>query len=158
MTTPTREARRKYIQMGGVRCLFCGSEQIEGGPFDCDAGVVWQEIRCLDCGEEWQDIHHLADVQNSDWEETAINQKDCKGAPKARLKELSINLGNVDWKLLRRQKESLVRATSVSDVQISKKCQEDLTGILHLLDHIQDHAAEQIGERTVFGRGKDRHE
>ncbi len=69
-------------------------------------------------------------------------------------KTLPLDLGGVDWKMLRKQKESLLRAISIVDVQISKKCQEDLTGILHLLDHVQDQAAERIGERAVFGRIK----
>ena len=153
---PTKEAKEKYIRTGGVRCLFCDSDQIEGGSFECEAGCVWQQIRCLACRQEWIDLHHLCDVQNPDWPAEPSGKK--KGNRRAVTpidrKKLPINLGNVDWKMLRRQKESLLRAISIVDRQISKKCQEDLQGILHLLDHIQDQATEQIGERVVFGRGK----
>ena len=71
---------------------------------------------------------------------------------KAGRNRLPVDLSGVDWKMLRRQKESLLRAISVVDVHINKKCQEDLTGILHLLDDIQDQAADRLGESAVFGK------
>lgn len=156
---PTRKAKEKYIRTGGVRCIFCASEQIEGGPFECEAGTVWQAIRCLDCNQEWIDIHHLSDVQNPDWPDEPSRLK--KGSrthaiPTGR-KKLLFDLCGVDWKMLRRQKESLLRVIDIANVQVGKKCREDMQGILHLLDCIQDQAAEHIGERAVFGHGKNPH-
>ena len=154
--SPTREAKEEYIRTGGVRCLFCGSEQIEGGSFECEAGCVWQRIRCLDCDQEWIDLYQLRDVQNPDWPaEPSRHKKGSRmdAAIKGR-KKISIDLGNVDWKMLRRQKESLLRAIGIADVQTNKKFQEDLQGLLHLLDYVQDQAAKRIGEHAVFGQGE----
>ena len=76
MKPPTQAMKDKYIRQGGVRCLFCGSEQIEGGAFECDAGVVWQEVHCLSCGEYWNDLYKLVEVQNPDWEQTKETEED----------------------------------------------------------------------------------
>ena len=156
---PTKEAKERYVRSGGVRCPLCGSNQIEGGPFECEPGVVWQGIHCLVCEGDWIDVSRLVDIQNPDWPDTPSPRKKgpSRNATPAGRKKLLVDFGYVDWKLLRRQKESLLRVIGIADMQVGKKCQEDLQGILHLLDHIQDQAAERIGERAVFGCGKDCH-
>lgn len=150
MTTPTKEAREKYVRTGGVRCLFCGSEQIEGGAFECNAGMAGQEVRCLDCSEEWIDVYSMIEVQNPEWVDDSPQHPKNSAGPLSL--DLIIHLRGVDWRLLRKQKKSLLLATSAIGVQIDKKCQLDLAGILHLIDFIQDQAAEFLGENAVFGR------
>lgn len=56
---------------------------------------------------------------------------------------------NIDWNLLRSQKLTLIQTIGVSAPTVA----EDLTGILHLIDCIQDEAAanSEIGINTVFG-------
>jgi len=63
----------------------------------------------------------------------------------------SIDLSRVDWELLRQQKLSLLFAIDTA----TPKTAEDLTGILHFLDLIQDEAAanHHIGQDLVFGEG-----
>lgn len=60
---------------------------------------------------------------------------------------IAVNVSNVNWRLLRKQKATLtnIRAKNIEQW-------DDIAGILHLLDHIQDHAAKQLGERRVFGK------
>jgi hypothetical protein len=55
----------------------------------------------------------------------------------------------IDWALLRSQKLTLLQVISVSPPTVA----EDLTGILHLIDHLQDEAAanSEIGIKAVFG-------
>lgn len=55
----------------------------------------------------------------------------------------------IDWALLRSQKLTLIQVISVSPPTVA----EDLTGILHLIDYIQDDAAadHRIGIKAVFG-------
>jgi hypothetical protein len=53
---------QEYIRGGGQHCPYCNSEEIEGGPFQCEAGVCWQEVTCLQCEERWHDIYQLADI------------------------------------------------------------------------------------------------
>ncbi len=56
---------------------------------------------------------------------------------------------NIDWALLRSQKLTLLQVISVSPPTVA----EDLTGILHLIDNMQDEAAanSEIGLKAVFG-------
>ena len=54
---------------------------------------------------------------------------------------------NIDWVRLRSQKLTLVQVIGVSPPTVA----EDLTGILHLLDALQDEAAAVLGEVVVFG-------
>ena len=66
--------------------------------------------------------------------------------------ETYIDMTHMDWALLREQKLALV------EVLNGKPCQmpitENLEGILHTLDAIQDQASEQLGADAVFGPEK----
>jgi hypothetical protein len=55
----------------------------------------------------------------------------------------------IDWALLRSQKLTLLQVIMTSPPTVA----EDLTGILHLIDHIQNEAAanSEIGIKEVFG-------
>ncbi len=59
-TAPTPEAVTKYLSGDGTRCPFCGSEDIEGGSFNCEGRTAWQNISCPKCNNEWQDVYQLA--------------------------------------------------------------------------------------------------
>lgn len=55
-----RMTRTQYANEGGLICPFCGSANIEGGPFAVDApGVASQEIGCLACNSAWWDQYRL---------------------------------------------------------------------------------------------------
>jgi hypothetical protein len=59
---------------------------------------------------------------------------------------------DIDFALLRRQKESLVTlADRLKRRSEEKEALEALDGIINLLDSIQDQAARQEGEVHVFG-------
>ena len=60
---PEREAA--YIAGGGVRCPFCGSDDISGGPVEVEAGCAWQNVDCLACDEQWQDLYRLASIERA---------------------------------------------------------------------------------------------
>lgn len=49
-----------YVRAGGLKCPFCGSEEIEGGAWNADAGYATQEMSCNDCDEDWLDQYQLA--------------------------------------------------------------------------------------------------
>lgn len=59
-----------------------------------------------------------------------------------------INFNTIDWKLLRKQKITLIEQISSCKPSSS----ENLEGILNLLDYIQDSAAEELGDKIVFGK------
>ncbi len=49
----------QYVELGGIRCPFCGSQDIVGGPFEADAGGATQEVDCSRCDKSWLDIYTL---------------------------------------------------------------------------------------------------
>jgi hypothetical protein len=66
-----------------------------------------------------------------------------------------ISVTNIDWKLLRVQKAALLDLALSG--RVSETEMELLTGVLHLLDYIQDEAAanSEIGIKQVFGESPD---
>lgn len=58
-------------------------------------------------------------------------------------------LSSIDWALLRSQKLTLIQVIGTAPPTVV----EDLTGILHLIDAVQDEAAadHRIGIKEVFG-------
>lgn len=64
---------------------------------------------------------------------------------------VTITLNNMDWKALRRQKKHLLQVIGHYD-GVPTNISASLDGILHLIDYIQDEAAQQIGSRAVFGK------
>ncbi len=55
----------KYIDEGGVRCPYCGADQIEGGSVEIEEGTAQQKVGCLSCDRHWTDIYHLVGVCDS---------------------------------------------------------------------------------------------
>ena len=65
--------------------------------------------------------------------------------------EVLVDLCNVNWELLRTQKQSLMDLFLKSDNRVPIQYQEAFSGVLHLLNSIQDAAANKFGEKKVFG-------
>jgi len=69
------------------------------------------------------------------------------------MRDVTITLKNVDFKLLAKQKVELVTVINNGTAEgITKKQENALQGILHLIDHIQDQAVNEAGlpEDEVF--------
>jgi hypothetical protein len=66
--------------------------------------------------------------------------------------ETIITIRAMNWALLCKQKESLIDVLAVlGQNDLTTEDQVDhLRGILHMVDHVQDRAAEQLGEEVVF--------
>ena len=61
---------------------------------------------------------------------------------------------NIDWALLRKQKATLLSLIAHSQIESDVVCcEDDLSGILHLIDNIQDSAVEsgKWTEKEIFG-------
>jgi len=71
------------------------------------------------------------------------------------MQPVNVNLSNIDWELLRNQKEELVRIRQMRIDELHLPATQDelnnLSGIIHLLDSLQDQAAKTLGGNTVFG-------
>lgn len=63
MNKLTKEEKEFYIRGGGNHCPFCGSIDIEGGHSEADSGFFCQDVTCLSCHKEWQDIYTLTDIE-----------------------------------------------------------------------------------------------
>ena len=63
--SPIEQQKHEYVVHGGVRCVVCGSGDIEGTSFDTDAGLARRRVACHACRAEWTDIYGLVDVEVS---------------------------------------------------------------------------------------------
>ena len=63
---------------------------------------------------------------------------------------MEIDIGDIDWDTLFKQKQALVRLKSPHRANVTKQDKEHIAGIVHLLDRIQDEAAKWLGEENVF--------
>lgn len=65
---------------------------------------------------------------------------------------------NMDWELLRQQKMTLLHMLEpYQNILLTDEEFEDLQGILHLIDAVQDHAVDVLGldENIVFNLTND---
>lgn len=63
---PTPEQVRAYVDNGGVRCLFCGHNDIEADSVKHDEFGSWYVVHCDECKARWIDVHRLAAVATFD--------------------------------------------------------------------------------------------
>lgn len=63
-----RMTDEEYVAADGVKCPFCGSEEIEGGPVEIDCGAN-QEVTCLKCERRWFDSYELTGFFTTDEED-----------------------------------------------------------------------------------------
>ena len=68
--------------------------------------------------------------------------------------QITVDVSNVDWAMLGKQKETLLAAIPIIKKNHPRLDSEDLRGLIHLIDSLQDQAAEIIGKEIVFGEEK----
>ena len=55
-----RVDEKKYIRGRGMKCPFCGSDQIKGSSIlSAGAGHAWQEVGCTNCDSGWNETYKL---------------------------------------------------------------------------------------------------
>jgi len=71
---------------------------------------------------------------------------------------MSKTIKGINWKLLRKQKLSLLEILTAEDIRkanhrdiLTVEQYESIDGIIHLIDGIQDEAVEELSEEIVFG-------
>ena len=75
--------------------------------------------------------------------------------------EVTVHSLNVDWKLVSKQKALLLdyldseTPEEFADVWNNANGQDLITGIVNLIDNLQDQAAEELGEEIIFGENND---
>jgi hypothetical protein len=66
---------------------------------------------------------------------------------------VEVDLGRVNWPLLQSQKAALLELRRRLECKPGKQSEIEvkaLSGVIHLIDAIQDQAADQIGSKNVF--------
>jgi len=58
----TEAQKAQYVKDGGLRCPFCGGDNVGGDSVDVQAGRAAQEVGCDDCGAEWCDVYTLTGI------------------------------------------------------------------------------------------------
>ena len=61
--------KEQFIKAKGLTCPFCGSDCVEGGFVEVDAGKAFQEMGCTDREGKWQDVYRLVHVTPLEKEE-----------------------------------------------------------------------------------------
>ena len=51
-----------YISQGGVRCPYCGGEQVHSSLTDFDELWVYFYTGCHECKKTWTDVYKLTEV------------------------------------------------------------------------------------------------
>lgn len=62
---------------------------------------------------------------------------------------MHIDHTKIDWALLRKQKATAY--TLATEFYKNTETGDHLMGLVHLLDNLQDAAAEELGDKAVFG-------
>lgn len=63
---PTQDQVLAYMATAGVKCLFCASDDIEGGSLEIEGECAQQEVHCLACDRRWRDWYRLDGVTVDD--------------------------------------------------------------------------------------------
>tara|TARA_Y100000310_G_C20626570_1_gene786263 strand:+ start:1186 stop:1440 length:255 start_codon:yes stop_codon:yes gene_type:complete len=53
--------QKKYVESLGCKCPFCGSDDLESGAKEVDAGYMFERVSCLSCSEYWDDVYKLVE-------------------------------------------------------------------------------------------------
>ena len=59
----SEEAERSYVKRGGVKCLYCGSRNIEDGvPQTYDQNTITMPVVCLQCRGKYIEVYKLTGI------------------------------------------------------------------------------------------------
>jgi len=54
---------KRYLESDGLLCPFCRSSHIVAGDCEFEVAEVWQDVRCHDCHEVWNEIYTLTRIE-----------------------------------------------------------------------------------------------
>lgn len=47
----------EYLESKGSKCPVCSSTELEAGQIEFDGSDLIQEVKCLKCDAEWDDVY-----------------------------------------------------------------------------------------------------
>lgn len=60
-----KKQKNRYLKIGGIKCPYCGSDDIFTSVADIDGTRAWQNNNCKGCEKEWTDVFALIDVEEN---------------------------------------------------------------------------------------------
>jgi formate dehydrogenase maturation protein FdhE len=61
----TLEQERKYVEMKGTRCPYCGSMDISSDRTEAAGNEAFSVVTCNCCGKKWMDVYKLIGILNA---------------------------------------------------------------------------------------------
>jgi ribosomal protein S27E len=58
----TKKQKQAYLKAGGVKCPYCGTDDIQGGFIETIWESAHQEVKCLACDKQWMDVYTLSEI------------------------------------------------------------------------------------------------
>lgn len=73
----TKAMESLYLKRQGLRCLYCGSEELSGGELTLDGPIGWANVQCINCEREWVDRYELTGVTEAEVHDPSPTYNDC---------------------------------------------------------------------------------
>jgi hypothetical protein len=64
--TLTQKQANEYLRNGGIKCPYCGSEDIQTTDRDMQAGSVFLEMICDSCNHRWTEGYQLVEIYDEE--------------------------------------------------------------------------------------------
>lgn len=58
------KADGEYVRLGMSRCVYCRSEDIEGGDAEVDGADAHVPVHCNDCNSQWSDVYKFQGIED----------------------------------------------------------------------------------------------
>jgi transposase-like protein len=62
----TKEQESEYLENGGTKCPVCGSDDMVDGGTDFNGSILYQNVSCNDCQEEWTEEYKLSGISEAE--------------------------------------------------------------------------------------------
>lgn len=59
MTLTVKLSEAEYVEKLGAICPLCEADEISAGPVEIEGSCAIQEVSCLACGGNWNDVYAL---------------------------------------------------------------------------------------------------
>jgi len=61
-----QDKKSQYIASGGLRCPYCGSDQLKAKDTDAADAAVVRQIHCAGCGQRWANVYQLTGLREGE--------------------------------------------------------------------------------------------
>ena len=61
-----KKQKKEYVDQGGVKCPYCGSDDIDVSNRNEEDTEIRDGVRCLSCDKEWTDVYKIVQIIEED--------------------------------------------------------------------------------------------